>query len=83
MPPAKDICHTCQVNAIHILQAANTSENEKRDNLLMPEKHLQFAKQQRDYYRRKVSKTSIVTTTTLISLAMYVQFRSCTTSAIS
>jgi len=29
MPPAEDICHICQENAVRIMQSANYTEDEK------------------------------------------------------
>ena len=54
MPPADDLCPTCQDNASLILKSANLSEDEKSQRLQIAEKHLQCAKKQRNYYREQV-----------------------------
>ena len=63
MPPADDLCPTCQDNASLILKSANLSEDEKSQRLQTAEKHLQCAKKQRNYYRKQVqsSKETIKT----------------------
>ena len=54
MPPADDLCPTCQDNASLILKSANLSEDEKSQRLQIAEKHLECAKKQRNYYREQV-----------------------------
>ena len=54
MPPADDLCLTCQDNTSLILKSANLSEDEKSQRLQIAEKHLQCAKKQRNYYRKQV-----------------------------
>ncbi len=44
MPPAEDICHVCQENAVGIVQSANYTEDEKKELLVTAEKHLGCAK---------------------------------------
>lgn len=54
MPPADDVCPTCQDNASLIFKSANLSEDEKSQRLQIAEKHLQCDKKQRNYYRKQV-----------------------------
>lgn len=41
MPPADDLCPTCQDNVSLIIKSANLSEDEKSQRLQIAEKHLQ------------------------------------------
>ena len=54
MPPADDLCPTCQDNASLILKSANLGEDEKMQRLQTAEAHLQCAKKQQNYYRQQV-----------------------------
>ena len=55
MPPADDLCFTCQSNSMLIMKSANLSEDEKTEKLLLAQQHLEVAKKQRHYYRDKVA----------------------------
>ena len=55
MPPADDLCFTCQNNSTLIMKSANQSEDEKTKRLLMAQEHLELAKRQRYYYKDKVA----------------------------
>lgn len=55
MPPADDLCFTCQSNSTLIMKSANLSEDEKTKRLLSAQKHLELAKKQRHYYNDKVA----------------------------
>ena len=57
MPPAEDICHVCQANAVRIMQSANYTEDEKKKTLVTAEEHLGCAKKQRCYYRKQVDES--------------------------
>ena len=62
MPPADDLCHTCQQNSTSIMKSTNLSEVEKTGRLLLAQEHLNCAKRERHYYREKVasSKSSVL-----------------------
>ena len=62
MPPADDLCHTCQQNSTSIMKSANLSEDEKTERLLLAQEHLNCAKRERHYYRNKVasSKSAVI-----------------------
>ena len=57
MPPAEDICHICQEKATRILQSANFTEEEKSQNYIKAQEHLECAKGQRHYYRKQVEES--------------------------
>ena len=61
MPPADDLCFTCQNNSTSIMKSANLSEDEKTKRLLLAQEHLEVAKRQRLYYNQKIiaSKSAI------------------------
>jgi hypothetical protein len=48
---ASDLCETCQNNNNLIIKSVNCSEEEKNERLKAQEKHLNLAKECRDYYR--------------------------------
>ena len=50
MPPADDLCFTCQNNSTSIMKSSNLSEDEKTKRLLLAQEHLEVSKQQRLYY---------------------------------
>lgn len=55
IPPAEDICHVCQENAVRIMQSANYTE--KKELLVTAEKHLGCAKKKRVYYQKQVDES--------------------------
>ena len=51
MSTGSDLCETCQNKNNLIMKSVNCSEEEKSERLRAQEKHLNLAKECRDYYR--------------------------------
>lgn len=50
MKPADDLCNECHTNSLTIARMSNLSDTEKNETLQKAMKHLEAAKEQRDYY---------------------------------
>ena len=53
MKPATDLCDICQSNIVKIICSINLPESQKSVNLKVAEKHLELAKQEREYYNEQ------------------------------